>query len=284
MPKTSQDKLRFKGFISPRYTQVPDELFDDLMSHLSGSELKVLLYIIRRTFGFKKDTDNISLNQICKGITTRSGETLDRGTGLSQNAVLTALKGLIGKNAIVAKRNSSKEKGHEPTTYSLNIIPFLKNYRPPSSKNEEALPQKSGTQNTVLQETVIQYRNSNSKSKNKISNDNKGYTQFKTVGELLKKKIERKNSDIQEIPESLKAMIQEISKEFGERRNFRSNLTRILQIIQQSGKKAESFTSYLYEARSITKQQGSVRKQMPYFFTVLEDIVGIQKNNFLVRK
>ncbi len=284
MPKTSQDKLRFKGFISPRYTQVPDELFDDLMSHLSGSELKVLLYIIRRTFGFKKDTDNISLNQICKGITTRSGETLDRGTGLSQNAVLTALKGLIGKNAIVAKRNSSKEKGHEPTTYSLNIIPFLKNYRPPSSKNEEALPQKSGTQNTVLQETVIQYRNSNSKSKNNISNTNKEYTQFKTVGELLKKKIERKNSDIQEIPESLKAMIQEISKEFGERRNFRSNLTRILQIIQQSGKKAESFTSYLYEARSITKQQGSVRKQMPYFFTVLEDIVGIQKNNFLVRK
>src|SRR5205807_6948178 len=112
--------LRFSGFISPRYTQVPDELFDDLMSHLSGAELKVLLYIIRRTFGFKKDVDNISLNQICKGIITRDGEVLDKGTGLSQQAVITALKGLVEKNAIVAKRRSSKQRGYESTTYSLH--------------------------------------------------------------------------------------------------------------------------------------------------------------------
>ena len=103
MKKTAQEKLHFSGFISPRYTQVPDELFDDLMSHLSGAELKVLLYIIRRTFGFKKDVDNISLNQICKGIITRDGEVLDRGTGLSQQAVITALKGLVEKNAIHTK-------------------------------------------------------------------------------------------------------------------------------------------------------------------------------------
>ena len=43
----------FRGFRSPSYTQVPDELFDELLVELSGGELKVLLYIIRRTFGFK---------------------------------------------------------------------------------------------------------------------------------------------------------------------------------------------------------------------------------------
>jgi hypothetical protein len=53
MKKAAQQILRFKGFLSPRYTQVPDELFDELMAYLSGAELKVLLYIIRRTFGFK---------------------------------------------------------------------------------------------------------------------------------------------------------------------------------------------------------------------------------------
>ena len=79
------------------------------------------------------------------------------------------------------------------------------------------------------------------------------------------------------IPESLKVTIHEISSEFGEKRNTRSNLTHVLRILQQSGKSPENFTSYLYEARSITKQQGSVKKQMPYFFRVLEDIVGIQK-------
>ena len=126
MKKAAQDKLHFRGFISPRYTQVPDELFDELMSHLSGAELKVLLYIIRRTFGFKKDVDNISLNQICKGIITRDGEVLDKGTGLSQQSVITALKGLIASNAIVAKRRTSKERGYESTTYSLNLLALLK--------------------------------------------------------------------------------------------------------------------------------------------------------------
>jgi hypothetical protein len=68
MKKAAQQIFRFKGFISPRYTQVPDALFDELMAYLSGAELKVLLYIIRRTFGFKKESDNISLRQICNGI------------------------------------------------------------------------------------------------------------------------------------------------------------------------------------------------------------------------
>lgn len=275
MSKKTANIIQFKGFVSPRYTQVPDELFDDLMSHLSGSELKVLLYIIRRTFGFKKDSDNISLNQICKGITTRNGEVLDNGTGLSQNAVLTALKGLTKKNAIVATRNSSKEKGHEPTTYSLNIVPFLKNNRPPSSKNEVALPQKSGTQETVIQQTDIQYRNSNSKADGNRSNDNAGYKNFKKVGELLKKKSENIKVKVQEIPESIKVSIDEISKEFGER-NSRSNLTHVSRIYQIAGKSSQRFTAYLYEAKSITKQQGSVKKKMPYFFKVLEDIAGLQ--------
>jgi hypothetical protein len=96
MKKAAQQILRFKGFISPRYTQVPDELFDALMAYLSGAELKVLLYIIRRTFGFKKDSDHISLRQICNGIKTREGDVLDKGTGLSLSTVQIALKGPAG--------------------------------------------------------------------------------------------------------------------------------------------------------------------------------------------
>ena len=127
MKKAAQQILRFKGFLSPRYTQVPNELFDELMVHLSGAELKVLLYIIRRTFGFKKDSDNISLRQICHGITTRDGEILDKGRGLSLSTVQIALKGLLEKNCVITARNRSKEKGDEPTTYSLNMLPYTEN-------------------------------------------------------------------------------------------------------------------------------------------------------------
>jgi hypothetical protein len=237
----------------------------------------VLLYIIRRTFGFKKDVDNISLNQICKGITTRDGEVLDKGTGLSQQSVITALKGLLEKNAIVAKRRSSKEKGYESTTYSLHLIPFSNNLMTPSPKIREALLQKVEIQETVIQQTDLQHRNSNRKLLSNVSNRDKEHTEFKAMGDLLKNKFTKKTIGLKKIPDSIKVTIDEISSEFGEKRNLRSNLTHVVRILQRSGKSPQNFTSYLYEARSITKQQGSVKKQMPYFFRVLEDIVGIQK-------
>src|SRR3954469_9997908 len=271
MTKSVLAQLNFKGFIRPRYTQVPDELFDELMAHLSGAELKVLLYIIRRTFGFKKESDNISLKQISNGITTKEGEILDRGTGLSLSTVQLALKGLIEKQCVITVRNRSKEKGDQPTTFSLNILPHT-GYR------QGGIPEignggyrKSVTQETVLQQTDIQHRNSNSKLVNSISNHNKSSHGFVHMENLLKGKL-TKNVDIQETPASIKVTIDEISSEFGEKRNFRSNLTHVLRIIQNSGKKPEHFTTYLYQARSITKQQGNVKNKMPYFFKVLEDI------------
>ena len=154
MKKAAQQILRFKGFISPRYTQVPDELFDELMAYLSGAELKVLLYIIRRTFGFKKDSDHISPRQICNGIKTREGGVLDKGTGLSLSTVQIALKGLLEKNCVITVRNRSKEKGDEPTTYSLNMLPYTENRQGGIPKIGKGGYRKSVTQETDRQETV----------------------------------------------------------------------------------------------------------------------------------
>lgn len=120
-PLPSPKPLPFAGFRSPTYTPVPDELFDELLSRLSGAELKVLLYIIRRTFGFKKQAERISLSQIRLGITTRDGRVLDQGTGLSLSATQAAIKGLVAKGAIIATRNRSAEKGDQATTYSLRL-------------------------------------------------------------------------------------------------------------------------------------------------------------------
>jgi len=111
----------YSGFKSPNTTQVPDELFDVLLPELSDAELRVLLYIIRRTFGFKKEADNISLRQMVEGITTRDGRILDRGVGVSKATVSRALQGLQAKGIIVAQRNRSAERGNEPTTYAVRF-------------------------------------------------------------------------------------------------------------------------------------------------------------------
>ena len=94
---SNDNKKHFKGYSKPNYTPVPDELFDEQLPDLSGAELKVLLYIIRWTFGFKKESDNISLNQLLHGITTKENVVLDRGTGLSKKTLLETLKNLVEK-------------------------------------------------------------------------------------------------------------------------------------------------------------------------------------------
>ena len=82
------------------FTAIPHDLLDWLAPRLSEAELRVLLYICRRTYGFMKKSDKISLNQFCDGPTSRSGEALDLGTGLSRQGVLNGLAGLELKGVI----------------------------------------------------------------------------------------------------------------------------------------------------------------------------------------
>lgn len=111
----------FEGVESPNGTIFPDVLIDRVMPHLSGAEFKVLAYIVRRTFGFKKESDSISLDQICNGITRRDGSVLDEGTGLARKTAVAAIQGLESKGVILCQRRSSPEKGNLPTTFALRF-------------------------------------------------------------------------------------------------------------------------------------------------------------------
>ena len=116
------NQATFPGFQFPTTTPVPDEVFDVLMPQLSGAELKVLLYICRRTFGFRKTSDSISLSQIAHGIITRAGRVLDGGTGLSKRHVINALKVLEKKNIITVTRTVDEAGLNSVNTYSLNML------------------------------------------------------------------------------------------------------------------------------------------------------------------
>jgi phage replication O-like protein O len=130
---TTSDQVVFPGFPFPNTTQIPNDVFDSLMPQLSGGELKVLLYICRRTFGFQKDSDHISLSQIAHGITTKTGRVLDHGTGLCKRRVITALKALEKKNIITITREIDDTGLHAINTYRLNIAPADRPAEPPAS-------------------------------------------------------------------------------------------------------------------------------------------------------
>lgn len=119
----------FKGFYVPNSTPVPDNFFDELLVDLSESELKVVLYIMRRTFGFKKHDDNISISQMLNGIVKKDGTRLDRGTGLSKPAITKAVKSLVNRGVLVTERRFGEKGSYESSNYHLNLIEI------PPSKN-----------------------------------------------------------------------------------------------------------------------------------------------------
>jgi hypothetical protein len=142
----------FAGWDVPHTTQVPDMLFDELLPDLSGAELKVLLYIIRRTFGFKKHADAISLSQLKDGIRKADGTVLDRGTGLAESTVLEALKSLETAGYISKESTQSPDGVNYTNVYSLRFradaaVPRFS--RDGGPKICAAVPRESGTQQTA---------------------------------------------------------------------------------------------------------------------------------------
>jgi hypothetical protein len=135
----------FEGIESPNGTIFPDALLDQVMPFLSPTEWKVCSYVVRRTFGWKKSSDRISLEQICHGIVRRDGSRLDHGTQLDRKTAIKALRALEAKGVLVAQRNYSDARGFEATTYGLRF-----RGQPPTQTLGELFPQGTSTPGEFL--------------------------------------------------------------------------------------------------------------------------------------
>lgn len=288
----------YEGFSSPSYTQMPDAIFDELLPDLSEAELKVLLYIVRRTFGFKKEADTISLRQLSSGITTKDGRVLDRGTGLSKSGVTKALLTLRKRGILLRTKNTDSIRGDTPTTYRLRMMgepldagdeladvdqhpvstvvhtpvhggrhPVTTGGDRPVSAGHQALSTPADTQETVEQETDVQ-----KKSFESSNNSNEHNRNFDEIGTRT----------------ILVDYIGDFAREFNDQAPLRSSVTRAVNLCRESGLEVDDFIDKMLEARARTKEySGSIKAQvsgerggwkpkpkMAYFFSILTDLVG----------
>jgi hypothetical protein len=118
VPRRPANPQAFEGFDSPNTTAIPDQFLDWVMQDLSLNELRIMLYIMRRTFGFKKQRDAIALQQFVDGIVTRQGKRLDRGCGVrGRGHLMEALRALEEKGYII----SEPQPEGLPTVYRLRL-------------------------------------------------------------------------------------------------------------------------------------------------------------------
>lgn len=97
------DKNPFPGFemgYRRNFFTYPN-MMEEHWHRLSGSEQKVLDFILRQTLGFKKRCDFIALSQFSKGL---GGRSKNKGTGLSVSQVRRAIDGLERKGFIIVTR------------------------------------------------------------------------------------------------------------------------------------------------------------------------------------
>ncbi|MCC6611831.1 MAG: replication protein [Anaerolineae bacterium] len=195
----SANNADFQGFSAPNTTPVPDQLFDELLTRLSGGELKVLLYIIRRTFGFKKAQDSISLNQMLHGIQRQDGSVLDSGVGLSKPTLLSALRSLEEQGIILRVRRSDDKRGDLPTAYSLRMADAVPTREEPQEEGggQKTLP-RGGKESLPPpgQKTLPPTRNSLTKIHNNVDGDRrKNWTKPKAHVDFLVSEIEKQTGD-----------------------------------------------------------------------------------------
>lgn len=138
--------------LKPNFTQIPNTILDELLSVLSESELKVLLYICRRTYGFHKQSDRISTSQLMNGIRDKDGVHLDTGTGLSNKSILDSIKSLekLGIIKTIQKGTQTKyfslDTAYEKSTQEAKDL-LMKNLHKPYVKSTQVLMKNLHIQN-----------------------------------------------------------------------------------------------------------------------------------------
>ena len=122
-----KQQLKFPGFPEKpeeNYWQYP-KICNGWWHLLSGAEQKVLDYLLRHTWGYQKyQGDYISLKQFAEGIINKkTGEIVDRGTGLSKPEVISSLQELEKKGFV--ERIGDKKTG-KVNYYKLKLQPVKK--------------------------------------------------------------------------------------------------------------------------------------------------------------
>jgi len=253
----------FRGFDSPNYTPIPDQFFDELMTELSEAELRVLLYVMRRIFGFRKDADSISLNQLVEGITTADGRRLDHGCGLGRTAVKKGVKLLVERGVLTVTKVRSESGEYETNTYQLVIREGVgRQTTYPGSQDDLPVGRDAPLQETEQQETGGQ-------EPFEIS---KGPTPDFGFGP------ER---------DAILDYLADFARELGDTAPLSSSVTRAAKLYRRSGLSLDDFISALYAARAKTKERTAairaqpvadgraipIKPKMAYFFGVLENVV-----------
>ena len=141
----------------PNAFQIPNSVIDELLAKLTCAELKCYLFVVRKTKGWNKESDSISISQFMEV------------TGLSNRSVITACEslvemGLLERSGGERKLNIYSVKAFEMSQTGEKTSPTGENFSQTGEKSSSDLVKKVHTQNN--NKNTIQNNNTSSSEKN----------------------------------------------------------------------------------------------------------------------
>lgn len=86
--------MTFNGFNEPaeNWSKLPHQFIDILSDIETIGEMKVLIYTLRHTWGYRDEYKKITLDEFQNGRKRRNGSRIDKGTGLSKPTIIDGIK------------------------------------------------------------------------------------------------------------------------------------------------------------------------------------------------
>jgi len=113
----------FNGFEIPKsnYSKLPHAFIGELHRINSLAELKVILYVLRHTWGYGDANKKITNDEFCNGRKSKNGVRLDKGCGLSPKSIRSGVQSAMEHGYIIVEVDGS-DPARQKHYYSLVMI------------------------------------------------------------------------------------------------------------------------------------------------------------------
>lgn len=114
----------FTGFDIPHqnWSKLPHAMIERLPFVSSLAEMKVILYILRHTWGFSEygKAKRITLDEFQNGRKRKDGSRLDEGIGMSANAIRDGLQRAV-EHGFILQTSDGRDKGRNSHEYEIRL-------------------------------------------------------------------------------------------------------------------------------------------------------------------
>jgi len=256
---------KFEGFRSraelEKFTAIPNQFFDDVMKKLNGNEMKILLTIFRKTYGWVKGSD-MNGNPVYKIEDDISLSQFKKFTGIgSINTIKKHLKNLIKKGYIIKTKDYNKRK-NKSASYAIrtkSMTPVSKIDRGGVSNSDRGPVSKiDSTKESNIKKKTEEEENQNFPQQNKESIPDNVNLKFKQVfnrklSPEFYEKLTKKYSDPKIIMKAL-----EVAEANADKPSY---LLKILSDWQNNGLTSISSINTYLEERKAKNQANKAKKE-----------------------